>query len=391
VQTQIPENDIITLLENFGLSTSNSKDNELIEQIIKLLKNKDLPKVPKFTSVGASGDLIPLSHIFLKIIENYKPKAKESLSFINGTSYSLANFIIGLFSIKEVLNFSNFVLILSAKANKVNFEHFTLSLKKTKKNKYFSKVLQDLNKIISVLDLKVNNPMLQAPYCYRCYPQIVESLYGVFDLAYLFAKSELNSSTDNPLLINNKFISAGNFHGNTISAFSDHLKTHVFQLANLSFQRMNHLLHPKFLTLNEGLNSGFMISQYLASHLLAELKIISQKLSVENFPVSLNQEDFVSYSENNSKLLLKSIYICSLILSIELLLALQKIKLYENLNLAKLRKYLKKFLIKTDVLDILPIKSDEEFRKFSSIEGLQNKIFLNHKLIRFLENLVEDL
>ncbi|MFN3478224.1 MAG: hypothetical protein ACK4ZM_02510, partial [bacterium] len=99
--------------------------------------------------------------------------------------------------------------------------------------------------------------------------------------------------------------------------------------------------------------------------------------------------DLVSYSENNSKLLLKSIYICSLILSIELLLALQKIKLYENLNLVKLRKYLKKFFIKTDILDILPIKNDQEFKEFNSMEGLQNKIFSNHKLIGFLENLVE--
>lgn len=366
---------------------------DLIKTLCQLIKSQDLPTIPNFTSVGASGDLIPLSHIFLKIIKKYNPKPKESIAFINGTSFSLANLYLSLYLIKKLIKLSNLVLSISAKANKINFSHFSIKLKKTKPNNYFAKVLEDINKLIQD---NQEYEMLQAPYCYRCYPQILESFYGIKDLALYFADSELNSNTDNPLIIDGDFISSGNFHGNTISTMADHLKIHIFQLANLSFQRMNHLLSNNFLILNEGLNSGYMITHYLASHLLTELKNNTYPMSIENFPVSLNQEDLVSYSENNSRKLFKSIYLCSIILSLELLLSLQKIKLdqiktnqtkQEELNKETIR--LLKSLYKRDLFRYiakLPIRSDADFEKYGSISGLQEIFIKNNKIVNFIES-----
>lgn len=360
---------------------------EMIEKIIDLVENQELPEIPSYTSVGASGDLIPLSHIFLKIIENYNPKPKESIAFINGTSYSLANFIIGLFFIEKLIYFSNFVIVVSSIAGNVDFSHFSEKLKKTKISKYFAQVIEDINNYIKLIGfLKNRNTLLQAPYSYRCYPQIMESMYGIWDFSSYFAQNEINSNTDNPLIVDEEFIFAGNFHGNTISTLSDHLKIHIFQIANMSFQRINHLLNPDFIIADEGLNSGFMISHYLASHLLVELKSSCFPISMENFPVSLNQEDLVSFSENNSKKLLKCVYLASIILSIEFMLALQKIKL-KNIHDFNWGKTFEKFF-KVDLKEIferLPIRSDKDFKSFGSLSNFQEKFIKNNRVVNFLE------
>ncbi|MCX7757993.1 MAG: aromatic amino acid ammonia-lyase [bacterium] len=362
---------------------------ELLEHLCDLLKEMDLPDIPCWTSVGASGDLIPLSHIFLRVLERYNPKIKESIAFINGTSYSLSNFIVGLFLVDQLIKFSNFTLILSSIANNVNFSHFSSKLKRTKNSKYFSKVIDDLNELMEkLIPQGETKSALQASYSYRCYPQILESFYGIYDLCVNFADSEIKSNTDNPLLIDGDFISAGNFHGNTISVLCDHLKVHIFQLSNLSFQRMNYLLSPNFLILDEGLNSGFMISQYLASHILVELKNTCYPISIENFPVSLHQEDLVSYSENNSRNLMKSVYFSFIILSIELLLSIQKIKLNKKMmNFEELESHLLNFFnigIKELIMD-LPILNDDNFKKYGSLSGLQKIFISNNKVISFFE------
>jgi len=359
---------------------------EMIENLCKYLEEQNFPSIPLYTSVGASGDLISLSHIFIKFIENYKPKIKESIAFINGTAFSLSLFITGLFFIEKLIEFSNYVLVISSYANNVSLSHFSTELKETKGNIYFKKIIEDINKIIEDIKLKNLNSssvLLQAPYSYRCYPQIIESFYSIFDLSKSIAEGEINSATDNPLVINDNFLSTGNFHGNTISTFCDHLKIHIFQIANLSFQRMNHLLYPNFLIENEGLNSGFMITHYIASHILTELKSIINPLSIENFPVSLNQEDLVSYSENNSKKLLKSIYLTNIILSLEFLLSLQKIKL---LNKELKNNNIEKFFFLENIDELLPIRSDKDFKNYESLSGLQSIFISSNKVVSFFEN-----
>ncbi|MEN3014991.1 MAG: aromatic amino acid ammonia-lyase [bacterium] len=367
---------------------------EMIEKLIDYIK-VELPTIPYYTSVGASGDLIPLSHIFIKFMNYYKPKSKESIAFINGTSFSLSNFIVAIFLLKKLIELSNLTLVLSCLANDVNFSHYSTKLKKTKKNIYFQKVIQDINSqiqriVFSNEDIKTHGVMgIQAPYCYRCYPQVVESLYLMLDVSTDLANNELSSNTDNPLVIGNDFISSGNFHGNNLSVFSDHLKLHVFQLANLSFHRMNYLLSPNFLILNEGLNSGFMISQYLCSHLLSELKNSCYPLSMENFPVSLNQEDFVSYSENNTRKLIISSYFCSMILTTELMMALQKIKLlnkkidYKSINVDISKLFDNQIW---EAINSLPILEDRDFKKFGSIHSFQNIFIRSSKIVRFIED-----
>jgi len=375
---------------------------ELIEYMKKFIEKGYISFIPAYGSVGGSGDLIPLASIAasfikankIKNLKNYSNfkvyefKPKEALAFINGVAFSLALFSFGLFLLEKLINYSNLIFVISLIANNVNYEHFNLNISNTRKNKFFLYVLKDINKLLKdfLVDL-YKDYYLQAPYSYRCYPQILESFLLVLDISKKIVDDELNTVSDNPLVIEDNFYSAGNFHGNTISTFSDHLKLHIFQLSNMSYERQNHLLNPDFLTSKPGLSSGFMISHYLTSHILAELKIYTNYVSVNNYPVSLNQEDFITHSELSTKNLLKSIKLTFKILTIELIMAIQKLKL-KNININEtnfkneLLKYFEARIL--NELNNFPIKDDLDLhKKYTNLYNLHSTFIDNLKFIKF--------
>jgi histidine ammonia-lyase len=375
---------------------------ELIEYIKEFIEKGYISFIPVYGSVGGSGDLIPLASIAasfikankIKNLKNYKDfklyefKPKEALAFINGVAFSLSLFSFGIFLLEKLINYSNLVFTISLIANNVNYDHFNLNISKTRKNSFFLHILKDINKLLKdFLSELYKDYYLQAPYSYRCYPQILESFLLVLDISKKIIDNELNTVSDNPLVIGDNFYSAGNFHGNTISTFTDHLKLHIFQLSNISYERQNHLLNPDFLTTKPGLSSGFMISHYLTSHLLAELKIYTNYVSVNNYPVSLNQEDFITHSELSTKNLLKSIKLAFKILTLELIMAIQKVKLKNiNINENNLKNELLKYF-EAKVLNELnnfPIKDDSELhKKYTNLYNLHSVFIDNLKFTKF--------
>lgn len=377
---------------------------DFIKYLKWYVEKQYIPFIPSYGSVGGSGDLIPLSSIAasfinankIKNLKNnknfkvYQFKPKEAIAFINGVAFSLSLFSFSILLLENLISFSNLVFTLSLIANNVNYNHFNIKISKVRKNKFFSIILKEINNLLKdiLLDFYTGYN-LQAPYSYRCYPQILESFLVILENSKEIINNELNTSSDNPLLIDDSFYSSGNFHGNTISTFSDHLKLHIFQLANISYERQNHLLNPDFLTTKPGLSSGFMISHYFSSHLLSELKLLSTYISTNNYPVSLNQEDFITHSESSAKNLLKSIKISFKILTIELIMSLQKIKLKNiSINNNNLRKILLKYFHQKIIneLDNLPIKDDFDlYQKYQNLYNLHSNfidklIFINFKL-----------
>jgi histidine ammonia-lyase len=297
-------------------------------------------------------------------------------------------FFFGVFLLEKLINYSNLVFTISLIANNVNYDHFNLNISKTRKNSFFLHILKDINKLLKdFLSELYKDYYLQAPYSYRCYPQILESFLLVLDISKKIIDDELNTVSDNPLVIGDNFYSAGNFHGNTISTFNDHLKLHIFQLSNISCERQNHLLNPDFLTTKPGLSSGFMISHYLTSHILAELKTYTNYVSVNNYPVSLNQQDFITHSELSTKNLLKSIKLAFKILTVELIMAIQKVKL-KNININEdnfKNELLKYFEAKVlNELNNFPIKDDSELhKKYTNLYNFHSVFIDNLKFIKF--------
>jgi len=392
---------ILIRLKQLSLGYS-SVSLDLIEYIKNYIESGYVAFIPFYGSVGGSGDLIPLASIAasfinankIKNLKNkskfkfYEFKPKEAIAFINGVAFSLTLFSFGVFLVEYLISFSNFVFSLSLIANNINYNHFNLEVSKTRKNKFFLIILKKINSLLKNLLLSFyEDYALQVPYSYRCYPQILESFYIIIENSKKIVDDELNTASDNPLLIENNFYSAGNFHGNTISTFSDHMKIHIFQVANISYERQNHLLNPDFLTSNPGLSSGFMISHYLTAHLLAELKTYTNYVSINNYPVSLNQEDFITHSEVSTKNLLKSIKIAFKILTIELIMSLQKIKLKNiPINQDNLKKELIKYF-ENDIINELnyfPITDDTDLHnKYNNLYNLHAKFIDKLRFIKF--------
>ncbi len=176
--------------------------------------------------------------------------------------------------------------------------------------------------------------LVQDSYSLRCAPQVHGSVRRAVDIAKLIFNDEVNLPNDNPLFFVEgdelRVLSGGNFHGQSISLASDILAIGIATLGNISERRIFKMLDPNinkglppFLANDPGLNSGFMIAQYLAAELTAELRQLSTPLSVHSIPTSANQEDLVSMSATGALRLLKMIDLLEGILSIEFLVALQ--------------------------------------------------------------------
>ena len=334
---------------------------ELLEFMIKLFNEGVVPLVPRFGSVGASGDLIPLAHIALPIIGygrvrlngqemsseealrrlNLKPyslRPKEGLALINGTSFSVALSVSWLILLKKLLKYLELAHALSMIALKGLEKHLDNRIAQLKPHPGLKEAFSSLNDILKKASWSQANwetdRVVQDPYTLRCSPHLYGYLRQFLDFAQEVIETELNSVTDNPLITERTALEGGNFHGYYLSAVSDHARVLMSALGEVSFWRTSRLLDrrfnrglPHFLIPNPGLDSGFMISHYLASSLNAELKHLATPVSSMNFPVSAMQEDWVSYSQSSAWLTLESLERVIRILAIELMVSAQALQI----------------------------------------------------------------
>jgi histidine ammonia-lyase len=330
----------------------------LIERIIYFIENDLLPTVPEQGSVGASGDLAPLSHLFLpligegefwineeifpakQILDNHNLdiihlEAKEGLGLINGTQFILAHTIIGLIKMEYLLDLADVSGAMSIEGYKGSSSPFKKELHKIRPYKGTVKVADRMRKLFKEsqnMASHQNCERVQDPYSMRCIPQVHGACRNAYYHLLELTEIELNSVTDNPIIVSEKeAISGGNFHGQPLAMALDYCSIAGSEIGNISDRRCYLLLEgqhglPKLLTNDGGLNSGFMIPQYTTAALVSENKSLCFPASVDSIPTSLGQEDHVSMGSISSRKFNQILNNLEKILAIELMYGAQALE-----------------------------------------------------------------
>lgn len=328
---------------------------ELIERIIYFIENDLLPTVPKQGSVGASGDLAPLSHLFLPLIgegdfwikdeivparevllqHNIKPlelQAKEGLGLINGTQFILAHTITGLLKMDYLLDLADVAGAMSIEGYKGSSSPFREELHQIRPFKGSIHVASRMRALFEGsqnIASHENCERVQDPYSMRCIPQVHGASRNAFYHLLELAEIEMNSVTDNPIVLSEtEAISGGNFHGQPLAMALDYCSIAASELGNIADRRCYLLIEgkyglPRLLTKAGGLNSGFMIPQYTTAALVTENKSLCFPPSADSIPTSLGQEDHVSMGSISGRKLNQILENLEKILAIELMYAAQ--------------------------------------------------------------------
>lgn len=329
-----------------------------LERILWHIENNVIPVVPEKGSVGASGDLAPLSHLFLPLIglgeveyqgeitatsrvlertglEPVQLGPKEGLALINGTQFILSyavKCVERFFNCLEIADVIGAMSLESLQGTKAPFDARLHELRPFAGNQLVAQRLRVLLRDSEIMESHVDCERVQDPYSLRCMPQV----HGAARNAWLHLKelteTELNSVTDNPIIFSsNDTISGGNFHGQPMALPLDYACFAAAELGNISDRRCYLLLEGKFglpmLLMNDvGLNSGFMIPQYTTAALVTENKTLCFPASADSVPTSLGQEDHVSMGSISGRKLYKILDNLEYILAIELMSACQAIE-----------------------------------------------------------------
>ena len=331
---------------------------QTLERILWHIENNIIPVVPEKGSVGASGDLAPLAHLFLPLIGlgevyhkgtrfrtqdvlkqfNLSPihlGPKEGLALINGTQFILSFAIKALQRLHNCLEAADIIGAMSLESltgTKAPFDARLHQLRPYEGNQLVAQRLRFLLNESAIMQSHVDCGRVQDPYSLRCMPQV----HGASRNAWLHLKQlteiEANSVTDNPIVLgSNDTISGGNFHGQPLALPLDYACFAAAEIGNISDRRCYLLLEgkwglPMLLMNNVGLNSGFMIPQYTTAALVTENKTLCFPSSADSIPTSLGQEDHVSMGSISGRKLNRVIDNLEYILAIELLCACQAIE-----------------------------------------------------------------
>jgi histidine ammonia-lyase len=366
---------------------------EVIERIVFFITHDLLPVVPEQGSVGASGDLAPLSHLFLPLLgegefwlgkdivpakkvllkHGLKPiklEAKEGLALINGTQFILAHAIVGLKKMQYLLDLADLAGAMSLEGYQGSISPFKELLHLIRPFKGSLKVAKRMRMLLQDSQNMQSHAAcsrVQDPYSLRCIPQV----HGASRNAYKHLKElvhiEMNSVTDNPIVVSdNEAISGGNFHGQPLAMALDYNAIAVSELGNISDRRCYLLIEgkyglPRLLTEAGGLNSGFMIPQYTTAALVTENKSLCFPPSADSIPTSLGQEDHVSMGSISSRKFNQILGNLEKILAIEIMFSAQAMEfrrpntfsdiIEENLKIirSKVPKLEEDRLIKEDI------------------------------------------
>lgn len=366
---------------------------QTMERILWHIENDVIPVVPEKGSVGASGDLAPLAHLFLPLIglgevfintnkaritpntqntristndnEEWmkmnsgaalkhfslaplKLGPKEGLALINGTQFILAYAVKAVQRMHNCLEAADIIGAMSLEAltgTKAPFDERLHELRPYTGNKLVAQRLRLLLRQSAIMQSHVDCGRVQDPYSLRCMPQV----HGASRNAWLHLKElttiELNSVTDNPIILNaSDTISGGNFHGQPLALPLDYTCFAAAEIGNISDRRCYLLLEgkwglPMLLMKNVGLNSGFMLPQYTTAALVTENKTFCFPASADSIPTSLGQEDHVSMGSISGRKLYKVLDNLEYILAIELMSACQAIEFRRPLKSSELLEF----------------------------------------------------
>lgn len=342
-----------------------------LERITWHIENNVIPVVPEKGSVGASGDLAPLSHLFLPLIglgevfyKGTRHKAqdilqqfglspiqlgpKEGLALINGTQFILSFAVKAVQRMHNCLEAADIIGAMSLEAltgTKAPFDERLHELRPFTGNKLVAQRLRLLLQGSDIMQSHMDCGRVQDPYSLRCMPQV----HGASRNAWLHLKElteiELNAVTDNPIILGaDDTISGGNFHGQPLALPLDYCCFAAAEIGNISDRRCYLLLEgkwglPMLLMKDVGLNSGFMIPQYTTAALVTENKTLCFPASADSIPTSLGQEDHVSMGSISGRKLNRVLDNLEFILAIELLSACQAIEFRRPLKSSELLEF----------------------------------------------------
>lgn len=294
---------------------------EVVEKILEFLNNDLIPVIPSQGSVGASGDLAPLSHLALALIgegevfgkqglQDVKPlvlKAKEGLSLINGCQVMTAVGLMALHEAYNLLKVADISGALSLEGLRGSRKPFDPLIAATRPHSGEAMTAKNLLRVMGEKSEiseshAVNDPRVQDAYSLRCMPAVHGATKMALDYCRKVLETEANSSTDNPLVFaeTEKILSCGNFHGMPVAHAMDFAAIAVSSLASISHERISKFIStqmselPSFLAPDGGLNSGHMIVQVASASLVSENKVLAHPASVDSMPTSAEKEDHVS-------------------------------------------------------------------------------------------------
>ncbi|MBA3736551.1 MAG: histidine ammonia-lyase [Actinobacteria bacterium] len=301
----------------------------LVEAVLACLNGDVLPRVPSRGSVGASGDLAPLAHLALPLIgegrawfegelldgvdalaaaglEPVRLAAKEGLSLVNGTQFMSAFGALGLVRARRLAAAADLACALSLEALQGSRMSFIPQIHRLRPLRGQGDSAANVLRLLegsAIIEAHRWCEKVQDAYSLRCAPQVHGASRDLLDYVDYTVSVELNAATDNPLVLvdDDVLVSNGNFHGQPLAFALDALAMAVSELASISERRLERLVNPNlsdglpaFLTTDGGLNSGFMIPQYVAASLVSENKVLCHPASVDSIPTSAGQEDHVS-------------------------------------------------------------------------------------------------
>jgi histidine ammonia-lyase len=329
-----------------------------IELLAAMIERNLIPVIPAQGSVGASGDLAPLAHLAATMIGvgeiwvggERKPAAaalqgagleplslgpKEGLALLNGTQFSCAYALAGLFEAERLLQAALVTGALSTEAARGSDTPFDPRIHKLRRQRGQIEVAEALRTLVAGSAIREshrdNDTRVQDPYCLRCQPQVMGAVLDLLRQAAATLAEEANGVSDNPLIFadTDEALSGGNFHAEPVAFAADMIALALCEIGSIAERRIAMLVDPAlsglpaFLTPAPGLNSGFMIPQVTAAALVSENKQRAYPASVDSIPTSANQEDHVSMAAHGSRRLIEMAANVDAVLGIELLAGAQ--------------------------------------------------------------------
>ena len=330
---------------------------EIVNRLTDMYNNDVLPVIYTQGSLGASGDLAPLSHLSLPLIglgevnyEGTKHKAqdvsdnfgwkpiqlqsKEGLALINGTQFMAAYGLHSLVNSERLIAWADIIAAISFEAFDGVDDCLSEKIHTIRSHKGQVDTAKRLRELLRGSEIaSQKKSQVQDPYSFRCIPQVHGATKDSFDHVQNVFLKEANSVTDNPNIFpdDDLILSGGNFHGQPLALTLDFLSIAMAELGSISERRTYQLLSgqrglPLFLVKNPGLHSGLMIPQYTAAGIVSENKQLCTPASVDSMSSSNNQEDHVSMGANAATKCLRVVQNVERVLAIELLTAVQALE-----------------------------------------------------------------
>ncbi len=335
---------------------------ETVELLLDLLRQGVLPRVPARGSVGASGDLAPLAHLALPLVGEgeawvgaellqggealgrvglapLRLASKEGLSLINGTQFMTAMAALVLVRARRLARAADAACAMSLEALQGSRTSFHEAIHEARPLRGQGASAANIRALLdgsAIIESHRWCDKVQDAYSLRCAPQVHGASRDLLDYAETTVAVELNAATDNPLVLVDEgtIVSNGNFHGQPIAFCLDTMAMAVAELASISERRVERMVNPSLsdglppflVPREEGLNSGFMILQYVAASLVSENKALAHPASVDSIPTSAGQEDHVSMGNAAGLKALQVVANAERALAIELLAGAQAVE-----------------------------------------------------------------